>query len=126
MNSHKIVRISRRDFFKKSILLSAGGAGLILPLLAQSGRAETSSQACQAIVTPPLGEGPFYPIKNWEDKDNDPWSRDIASVQKARSFTYMDGLLISNADPFKMQWWKYGKLMTMGDTIISKLPIKEL
>lgn len=75
MNSYKIVRISRRDFFKKSILLSAGGAGLILPLLAQSGRAEISSQVGQPIVTPPLGEGPFYPIKNREDKDNRPLAK---------------------------------------------------
>lgn len=71
MNNNRIIMIKRRDFLKKSILLSASGTGLILPLLAQSGRAEISSQVCQPIVTPPLGEGPFYPIKNREDKDND-------------------------------------------------------
>jgi protocatechuate 3,4-dioxygenase beta subunit len=72
MDSNYILRsINRRNFFKKSILLSAGATGLILPLLAQSGRTETNSKACQAIATPPLGEGPFYPIKNQEDKDND-------------------------------------------------------
>jgi|JFJP01.1.fsa_nt_gi Protocatechuate 3,4-dioxygenase beta subunit len=72
MNSDKSLAIKRRDFFKKSILLSAGGAGLILPLLAQSGRTETISQVCQqAQVTIPLGQGPLYPIKNQEDKDND-------------------------------------------------------
>lgn len=71
MNSNKFVKLSRRDLIKKSILLSAGATGLILPLIAQSGRTETNPEACQVIVTPPLGEGPFYPIKNREDKDND-------------------------------------------------------
>ncbi len=68
---HKILKIGRRDLLKKSILLSAGAIGLGLPLSAQSGRTETNAQSCKAIVTPPLGEGPFYPTKNQEDKDND-------------------------------------------------------
>jgi protocatechuate 3,4-dioxygenase, beta subunit len=71
MEIKNIFTISRRDFFKKSMLLSAGVTGLILPLLAQSGHTETNPETCKAVATPPLGEGPFYPIKNQEDKDND-------------------------------------------------------
>lgn len=78
---------SRRQWLKSTLSLGGVVAGAVV-----SSSAQAFTDAC--LITPPQTEGPFYPIKDQADKDNDLTAVKGKTVKAKGEIVYISGQVL--------------------------------